>query len=84
MLSVSSGLILAIIRLFEGYSSALKSLCKKIFNCKKKTESLETDQVLLDPSDQNKNKKDNMTIKRKNYTTKNFGDIEKRILENVL
>lgn len=78
MLSISSGLFLAILRLLEGYSNALKSLCMGIFCCKKKNpeDEINKNSNLLDPSNI-----ENKEIRRE--SVKGFGDIERKILENV-
>lgn len=93
MSSISSGLLLSILRVIEGYSGALKRLCLALF-CKKK-EELENNEILLDdlnkdPSDENNNNNNENSLEVKTQNTKNkkasvkkFIDIERKILENV-
>lgn len=84
-MSLSSGLLLAIVRVFEGYSNALKSLCIGFF-CKKKNQETKNKEVLLD--DLNKEnpeaKKDKDQNEPDRYADNKFIDIERKILENVI
>jgi hypothetical protein len=79
MLCIFSGLTMAIIRVFESYSNALKSLCILIF-CKKKNQDLTLDETaLLDGTNKDSL---NITVNNQN-NSKTFIDIERKILENV-
>ena len=83
MLSISSGLFLAILRVLEGYSNSLKRLfCKK----KNEEESKEKNEILLDDlnidsSNIDKDFKKGSDLPRE--SGKGFIDLERKILENV-
>ena len=87
MLSVSSGLILAIVRIIGGYSNILRNFCNKK-NQEDATKERKT--ILLDeikePSDDNNDNKNPENKKEtidKRISIKGFIDIERKILENV-